>query len=262
MTARRYLLGELSEDERVAIERAYFADQRAGDAIAAEEDALIDDYVSGRLSARDRERFEGHYLASPVHRQRVATIRRLSEIADSEQRTERSRRSRVLASLAAAAVLLLAASVMTLRSRRLTTTPAASTPPAVAAAPPAAVGTAPTRAIPPRVFAFSLASGNVRGADDQPPLVIPPNADVVALRLEPTANRAATSSARAVVATLGGESKWEGDARSPAAGAPGLEIDIPAARLPPDDYIVTLYGRAASGGERERDRYFLRVRAR
>jgi anti-sigma factor RsiW len=254
MTARRYLLGELSEDERVAIERAYFADQRAGDAIAAEEDALIDDYVSGRLSARDRERFEGHYLASPVHRQRVATIRRLSEIADSEQRTERSRRSRVLASLAAAAVLLLAAS--------LTTTPAASTPPAVAAAPPAAVGTAPTRAIPPRVFAFSLASGNVRGADDQPPLVIPPNADVVALRLEPTANRAATSSARAVVATLGGESKWEGDARSPAAGAPGLEIDIPAARLPPDDYIVTLYGRAASGGERERDRYFLRVRAR
>ena len=34
--------------------------------------SLIDSYVRGEMSRADRERFEGHYLASPLHRERVA----------------------------------------------------------------------------------------------------------------------------------------------------------------------------------------------
>ena len=43
----------------------------------AAEDALIDAFLDGRLRPAERERFEAHYLASPVHRDRVAIARAL-----------------------------------------------------------------------------------------------------------------------------------------------------------------------------------------
>jgi hypothetical protein len=39
-------------------------------------------------------------------------------------------------------------------------------------------------------------------------------------------------------------------------------IDVPAADLPPDDYLITLYGTNRSGAEAESAQYFLRVRTR
>jgi hypothetical protein len=38
----------------------------------AVENELVDSYVRGEMSRADRERFEGHYLASTLHRERVA----------------------------------------------------------------------------------------------------------------------------------------------------------------------------------------------
>ena len=32
----------------------------------------LDSYVRGEMSRADRKRFESHYLASPLHRERVA----------------------------------------------------------------------------------------------------------------------------------------------------------------------------------------------
>ncbi len=45
------------------------------------ENRLVDGYVRGSLSSADQERFERHYQASPVHRQRVAVARNLVEEA-------------------------------------------------------------------------------------------------------------------------------------------------------------------------------------
>jgi hypothetical protein len=39
-------------------------------------------------------------------------------------------------------------------------------------------------------------------------------------------------------------------------------VNVPAAELLPDDYIVTLYGADRAGVEREWSQYFLSVRAR
>src|ERR1041384_500283 len=62
-----YLSGELSEDDQERIEEKLFADDRYFEQMVAEEDALIDDYVQGRLAAAKREKFE-RFLRSSVRR--------------------------------------------------------------------------------------------------------------------------------------------------------------------------------------------------
>lgn len=78
----RYLLGDLPESELAALEERCFADSETFERIWESENRLVDQYVRGRLSSADRARFEAHYLASPAHRQRVATARNLLAAAD------------------------------------------------------------------------------------------------------------------------------------------------------------------------------------
>ena len=53
----RYLLGELAEEEMVALESAYLSDEVLLERLCAVETELIDAYVRGELSAGQRERF-------------------------------------------------------------------------------------------------------------------------------------------------------------------------------------------------------------
>jgi hypothetical protein len=78
---RRYLLGDLPEAEAASVEQAYFADDQKFEQMWEIESNLVEGYVRGRLPSNVREKFEGHYLASPVHRQRVAVARNLIEMA-------------------------------------------------------------------------------------------------------------------------------------------------------------------------------------
>ena len=67
----QYLLGVLPEPQRVALEVECFADKDRFEEVAAAENDLIDDYLRGKLSPDDHERFEQHFLASPRRRERV-----------------------------------------------------------------------------------------------------------------------------------------------------------------------------------------------
>lgn len=78
----RYLLGDLPETEQTAVEQEYFVDQEKFEEVWATENDLVDRYVRGRLSRRERELFERNYLQSPKHRERVAISRKLLEAAD------------------------------------------------------------------------------------------------------------------------------------------------------------------------------------
>ncbi|HKX31462.1 MAG TPA: hypothetical protein VJ302_27495, partial [Blastocatellia bacterium] len=73
----KYLLNDLSEEDRAQLEEAYLRDESLFDQIQAMEEELIEDYVKGRLSGYERERFEQHYLASREQRARVETVRQL-----------------------------------------------------------------------------------------------------------------------------------------------------------------------------------------
>jgi hypothetical protein len=68
---RRYLLGELSEADQTAFEEELLIDRGKFDQARAIENELIDSYVRGDMSHARRERFESHYLASSLHRERV-----------------------------------------------------------------------------------------------------------------------------------------------------------------------------------------------
>src|SRR5258707_306458 len=74
---RRYLLGDADDRGSATIERTYMDDPDALDQVAAIEDALIEDYLGDRLDSAERNRFERHYLSSPLRRTRVETVRRL-----------------------------------------------------------------------------------------------------------------------------------------------------------------------------------------
>lgn len=77
----QYLLGDLSEQEKVRLEQQYFDDDDFFEQLLVVEGDLIDGYVRGELSGLERERFETHVLASPRQRQRVEIARALVEYA-------------------------------------------------------------------------------------------------------------------------------------------------------------------------------------
>ncbi len=68
----RYLLGTLSDEERDRFEEMYFSDDAAFEEVEIAEGELIDRYVRGELSQRDRAQFESVVARSPRLGERVA----------------------------------------------------------------------------------------------------------------------------------------------------------------------------------------------
>ncbi len=67
---RRYLFGELSEDEQAALEERYFTDQQVFDQVVEAENKLVDDYARGRLTPQSHQKFEQYYLTHPSRKER------------------------------------------------------------------------------------------------------------------------------------------------------------------------------------------------
>jgi hypothetical protein len=267
--ARRYLLGEASEDERTAIEQQYFEREDALDQMAAVEDDLIEDYLSNQLDATERQQFEHRYLSIPRHRRRVDTMRRLITVA-SKQPIRHVPRARVTFAarrsqwLAAAAMLVLAVggAWMFVRSRPDGSVVVDNQPPAATQPAPPVAGAQPTPAPAVRIFALALSPVAVRSMSESVTLVIPANTDIVAITLEGEPARPPFGDGRATIRTVGSDEVWQG----PAIVGPDLppaaiaRIDVPAAALRPDDYVVTLFKGGTQDAGEEWSRYFLRVR--
>ena len=71
------MLGELSEQEQLALERDYFTDDAAYERLLVAEDELSFDYVQGRLSPKRRAHFESTIGATDRGRQNVEFARSL-----------------------------------------------------------------------------------------------------------------------------------------------------------------------------------------
>ena len=248
--ARRYLLGQASDEESSAVEREYFADERALEQIAAAEDVLIEDYLAGALAPDDRERFERHYLASPEHRARVEIARRLL----GKQPSTLWYGSAIYLAIAATLLLAVGGAVwMTLPG------PQAMPEPALPSVAEVGEQAAPA---PPRVFAVSLPAITVRGASDSLPVVVPRDFDVLGLALQAGANPEANAAARAVIETVAGDEVWQGalTVTTDPDGAAVGRVEVPLASLRADDYIVVWLETDAGGATHERGRYVLRLR--
>jgi hypothetical protein len=81
---RRYLLGELTHEERVAIEAQLFLDGEYLLRLKATEDELIDDYVYDELTGQAREKFETHFLAQPERHDDLSIASALKRYVSSE----------------------------------------------------------------------------------------------------------------------------------------------------------------------------------
>jgi type II secretory pathway pseudopilin PulG len=84
----RYLLGKLSEQERVSLEERFFSNDQEFEELEAAETELIDQYLRSELSSADRTQFEKTLIASPRLAKRVQIgnilASRLSAIEHSE----------------------------------------------------------------------------------------------------------------------------------------------------------------------------------
>ena len=83
----RYLLGDLSVEERDQFEELYFDDDALHDRLLAVEEELVDAYVSGDLSAGQRESFENFFLRSPERHEKVKFARALARFGERQTRS-------------------------------------------------------------------------------------------------------------------------------------------------------------------------------
>ncbi len=67
----RYLLGDVSDEAREALEEKYFRDRELFERLSAVEETLVDSYLRGDLRARDLQQFEERYLSTQKGRERI-----------------------------------------------------------------------------------------------------------------------------------------------------------------------------------------------
>ena len=83
---RQYLLGDLSPAEELELETAFFRDSGLLARVEVARDDLADDYVMGRLSLADREKFERRLLPGVEGRDQLALTRALRNAAMARRR--------------------------------------------------------------------------------------------------------------------------------------------------------------------------------
>ena len=312
----RYLLGDLPETEQAALEEKCFSDSDTFDRMWETENRLVDGYVRATLAPGERNRFEAYYLASPVHRRRVAAARHLIDAAgesfevQSESVAHASFWQRLVGSLRpsslspawqsamAAAVVLLAAGGMWLlvertelrrelaqlkaenaarqnreqdlarqiaaeqsergrlsaeleQLRQQQSPPQLVAPLPVAPQPPE-IPARPSR--PSSVFSFVLLPVSLRGSAGNV-LAVPPNADQVELQL--ALPQGDWNRYHAEIKTAEGALVWSHRQLKPRAG--NVSANVPAGKLPFNDYILTLSGVNRAGGIEVINRYSFRV---
>jgi hypothetical protein len=87
----QYLLGELTEEQRVEIEDHAFQDQQYMQNILAVESDLIDEYVRGEVPRDRLQKFDRHFLASDERLRKVEFARALATVASESQAAEAAR---------------------------------------------------------------------------------------------------------------------------------------------------------------------------
>jgi anti-sigma factor RsiW len=73
----RYLLGEVSTEERDEMEDRYLHDDDLFEELVAAENDMMDDYARGKLTGLEKEKFELNVLSNPERRERIQFARSL-----------------------------------------------------------------------------------------------------------------------------------------------------------------------------------------
>jgi anti-sigma factor RsiW len=238
----RYLLNQLSADERKRMEALLFEDEELLPAIQDAEDHLIDRYLGDELSAEDRAAFERHFAASPLRQERIAFRRVLPGVLGSVPR-DRPAPRRTAARwpvapswIGLAAVLVVGLLWLARYQEGGPVSPSPRPSPGVPSASPS------DQAGPPSPSTtLVLRSGLLRSGGSLPRLIVPPDGTV---RLDAELDAPiAASDYQAVLRTAEGRTVWKGSGR-PLTESRRVAVVLPASVLRPGEYIL---GVGASG---------------
>jgi hypothetical protein len=273
----RYILGALSEEERLKLEERYFADPDLLRELQAASDDLADAYLRGEMSDARREQFERCLRSQPYLRDRLTTDRALLAYVDRAALARGTAatggffaklwaglkqpqfRPRMIA-LSLVALLFAGGIWYAVISERATPQIGKTVPPTTpsthqgdqaapqssatpAAGAPRTIQTQTPRVsvkITPSIATFFLSVDVVRGTDDSPRLTIPPQTDLVELQLEVTDSD--YQHFRVELQTRSGATLQTSD-NLPLKiqhGAPTVSVRLPARLLTPTNYLLKL----------------------
>jgi hypothetical protein len=86
---REYLLGRLSDEERESFEQRLMSEDDLFEELEISTGEVIEEYRAGELTQTERQWFEGHFLTSTEGRQRFMLAIALSRLQPSQQEAER-----------------------------------------------------------------------------------------------------------------------------------------------------------------------------
>lgn len=76
---RRFLLGEMTEEERIEFEGNFILDEELFENLRVAEDELIESYIRGTLELSEKTKFEANFLTTQKRRERVEFTRQMLE---------------------------------------------------------------------------------------------------------------------------------------------------------------------------------------
>jgi len=256
-TVRQYLLGRLAPEDSSQAEERLLTDDNFYQELLAGEDDLIDEYLSGELSAPEQKLFEDFFMTTPERHEKLrfgrglkkyvnqaGAVRASATITEPAEPSPSKRgwfsflpwqNPTLSYSLAAALVVILIGGVI------------------------AIIWNVGIRPQPPgRLLAIELTSGLSRG-DDQIKTFSVTSAETVELdlRIDPSYDY---QRYRGVLQTVDGTEKFQEDGakiNSPSGAIVALRI--PARLLPPGSYSVKLSGLNRQGQYEDLGRYSFRV---
>lgn len=261
---RDYILGKLSDSARERIEERILADDSAFDEMLAEEDELIDSYVSDELSGNELRDFEAALRRSVRLRDRVELAEiLLAGVTRASGPSAAARSSApVWYTLAAAIAIVSLVGVWAFmqtrtgdvpteaaKRRRVSPVVQPSPPPPQTASvsPEAAAPVTPTPApavrpiVPVTIVTFVLSGATTRGEEVMPRFDVPTDAKEVALHVDLEGETARLFDA--IVRDRNGREVWTRHdlPMSQLGSSQGIEVRVPAGRLPAGSYELGVY---------------------
>lgn len=246
----RYLLGDVSEEERADLEQKYFADDDLFEQLIEAQDDLADEYAAGTLTAAQRRQFEERFLKNEAGAENVKFARTLRDYV-SPSRADGEESGRWRYAIAASILLVVTlGGIWLFRAEQ----PRPSAPPVARKQQPVPPPAAPAREVP--LVTLLLTPGSTR-EDATQPLELRQAPQVV--RLELVVENDRFDSYRAELQDVEGRRLWEQNDLH--AQKKTAVMNVPAKLLPPGDYIVLLHG-VRNGSDQEIGNYAFTVVAR
>lgn len=267
-TIRRYLLGRLDDAGRERFEERFVKDAEFRETALIVEEELIDDYLAGLLPADERARFDAHYLIGPRQRQELTMARAIREYAlespevlpsDAPKATGRKLLDLLtgrgwLPAVVVAGMLVVAVlgSWVWWGSRWQENEPQLVNAAAIARLNKPPYGAEPALSVP-------LTGFHNRAGGQGQKFSVPAGIEIVQLQLALPATPYQSYQATLRVAD-GGELFTIGDLGAQQTGAGRLlNLRLPAPILTPRDYVLSVSGRTAAGGDESVADYYFRV---